>query len=127
MEPHEIPEQPLPEMFQITTPLPGPLAVNCTWARGLSWGELGETVICEVATAIVTVAIADRLGAATGMAVIVTVGEAGTDPGALYNPEVEMDPHVEPAQPLPETVHFTDVFVLPVTIAENCCCPPVLT
>jgi len=121
MEPHEIPEQPLPEALQITTPLPGPLAVNCTWPPGFTWGELGETVICEVATAIVTVAVPDRLGAATGMAVIVTVGGAGTDPGALYNPEVEMDPHAAPVQPVPETVHFTDVFVLPVTAAENCC------
>ena len=28
---------------------------------------------------------------------------------------------------MPLTVQVTDVFVLPVTVAENCCCPPVLT
>jgi hypothetical protein len=58
---------------------------------------------------------------------MVTMGEVGTVAGAVYKPEAEMDPHAEPAQPVPATVHFTEVFVLPVTFAENCCCPPALT
>jgi hypothetical protein len=120
MEPHVIPEQPLPEALQITTPLPGPLAVNCTWAPGFTWGELGETVSVGAEATIVAVALADRLGAPTDVAVMVTVGGAGTVVGAEYRPEVEMDPHFAPVQPVPETVHFTDVFVLPVTVAENC-------
>jgi hypothetical protein len=37
---------------------------------------------------------------------------------------VEIDPQFAPEQPAPVTVHWTDVFVLPVTVAENCCfCP----
>ena len=127
MAPHEIPEQPLPEALQITTPLPGPLAANCTWPPGFTWGELGEITICEAAATIVAVAVPERVGAATGMAVIVTVAGAGIDAGAAYSPEAEMDPQARPAQPVPETLHFTDLFVLPVTNAENCCSPPVLT
>jgi hypothetical protein len=30
-----------------------------------------------------------------------------------------------PTQPIPLTLHVTDVFEVPVTVAENCCCPPV--
>jgi hypothetical protein len=47
----------------------------------------------------VTVAFADWLGAATDVAVTVTVGGAGTLAGAVYKPEAEMDPHAEPEQP----------------------------
>jgi hypothetical protein len=71
----------------------------------------------------VTVAVADLVGAATDAAVIVTLGEAGTLAGAIYKPEAEIDPHARPAHPVPATVHFTDVLVVPVTVAENCCCP----
>jgi hypothetical protein len=30
-----------------------------------------------------------------------------------------------PTQPIPLTLHVTDLFEVPVTVAENCCCPPV--
>jgi hypothetical protein len=33
-------------------------------------------------------------------------------------------PQEEPAQPTPDTLQFTAVLVVPVTVAENCCCPP---
>jgi hypothetical protein len=72
---------------------------------------------------IVTTAEADLVGAATEVAVIVTLGEAGTVAGAMYKPDAEIDPHAKPAQPVPATVHFTDVFEIPATVAENCCCP----
>ncbi len=81
----------------------------------------------EEAATIVAVALADLVGAATEIAVIVTLGIAGTLAGAVYTPEVEIDPHAEPVQPVPATDHFTDVFVVPVTFAENVCCPPALT
>jgi hypothetical protein len=36
-------------------------------------------------------------------------------------------PQVTPAHPLPVRLQFTAVFVRPVTVAENCFCPPVKT
>ncbi len=36
-------------------------------------------------------------------------------------------PQARPLQVVPETLHTTAVFVLPVTVAENCNCPPVPT
>jgi hypothetical protein len=113
-------------MFQITTPLPGPLAENCTWAPGLICGETGEIVILEPVT-MVTLAEADLLGSATAAAVTVTTGVAGIVEGAVYRPELEIVPHADPLQPLPVTLHFTALFVVPLTLAENCCCTPVET
>lgn len=81
----------------------------------------------DVAATIVTVALEDRLGDATDVAVTVTLGEAGTIAGAVYSPVDEIDPHAAPVQPAPATVQFTDVFVVPVTVAENCCTPPTET
>jgi hypothetical protein len=129
MEPQLIPEHPLPETLQITTPLSGPLALNCNCAPGFTWAELGVTAICEeeVAATMVAVALDDLLGAATDTAVIVTLGEAGMLAGAVYRPEVEIDPQPDPEQPVPAIDHFTDVFVAPVTLAENCCCLLTLT
>lgn len=37
--------------------------------------------------------------------------------GAVYRPEVDTLP--------PVALQVTDVFVVPVTVAENCCVPPV--
>jgi hypothetical protein len=34
---------------------------------------------------------------------------------------VEIDPQADPEHPAPVTVQWTAVFVLPVTVAENCC------
>jgi hypothetical protein len=33
-------------------------------------------------------------------------------------------PQATPLQPAPETLHTTALFVLPVTVAEKCDCPP---
>jgi hypothetical protein len=40
---------------------------------------------------------------------------------------VEIDPQVDPEQPVPATVQWTDVLVLPVIVAENCCFPAQVT
>ena len=124
-----MPEHPLPERLQITTPLPGPLAENCSVAPGFNCGALGATVSPEdvEAATMVADALADFVGDATDVAVMVTLGIAGTLVGAEYTPEVEIDPHAEPVQPVPAIDHFTDVFVVPVTFAEKPCCPPALT
>jgi hypothetical protein len=38
-----------------------------------------------------------------------------------------MVPQAAPLQPTPETLHVTAVFVVPVTVAENCLLPPAAT
>jgi hypothetical protein len=45
----------------------------------------------------------------------------------VYKPVLEIVPQETPLHPVPEMLQFTDVFVLPVSVAENCCCPPVDT
>src|ERR1700735_3067514 len=93
MEPQLIPEHPLPDTLQITTPLAGPLAVNCNCAPGFTCAELGVTPICEeeAAATMVAIALDDLLGAATDTAVIVILGEAGMLDGDVYRPEDGID------------------------------------
>jgi hypothetical protein len=126
MEPQVIPEHPVPETLQTTMPLPGPLAANCTCAPVRTRGELGLTISCEVAATIVAVALEDLAGSATETAEIVTLGEAGTLVGAVYKPLTETVPQADPEHPVPATAHLTDAFVVPATLAENCCCAPAL-
>src|SRR5579862_5815585 len=38
-----------------------------------------------------------------------------------------MVPHAAPLHPVPESVQCTDVLVVPLTLAVNCCCAPVET
>jgi hypothetical protein len=113
-------------MLHITTPLPGPVARNCTCAPGFNCEEFGDTVRLDEFGTIVAVAVAVRLGAATGVAITITLGAEGTLAGAVYKPEAEIEPHVGPEHPAPAIVQLTDVFVLPVTVAVNCCVPPTL-
>jgi hypothetical protein len=40
---------------------------------------------------------------------------------------VEIDPQVDPEQPVPVTDHRTDVLMLPETVAENCFFVPQIT
>jgi hypothetical protein len=65
-----------------------------------------------------TLADAVALGLATAVATTVVLAGEGTVEGAVYSPELDIVPG-------PLTVHFTEVFVLPVTVAENCTWPPV--
>jgi hypothetical protein len=75
----------------------------------------------------VAVALEDFAGSPTETAVIVTLADDGTAVGAVNRPEVEIDPQDDPEQPVPATLHLTAEFVVPLTMAENCCCPPALT
>ena len=54
---------------------------------------------------------------------IVTVSGVVTVVGAVYSP----DELTAPAPVVGLIVQFTAVFVLPVTVAVNCCVPPALT
>ncbi len=70
-----------------------------------------------------TVAEADFVGVAAEVAVTVTCAGFGMTTGAVYKPPEVIAPQAVPEQPAPDTVQFTLVFELPVTTAENCCCP----
>ena len=79
---------------------------------------VGEIVI-DTAVAMVTCAEADLLVSACEVTLTVITGGLGMVAGAVYRPEGVMVPQFEPAQPLPETLHDTDVFALPATCAPN--------
>ncbi len=88
--------------------------------------EVGEIVILTAGTT-VTAALADLLESATEVAVTEKNGGFGGARGAVNSPDELTVPQVVPAQPIPEIVQFTAVFVDPVTTALNCCVPPVPT
>jgi hypothetical protein len=65
----------------------------------------------------------DFVESATEVAFTVANAGLGIVAGAVYKPVEEMAPHEPATQPIPETVHVTPVFALPVTVATNCCWP----
>ena len=65
----------------------------------------------------VTVAEACSAGTDALVAVIVAVELAFSVAGALYTPDLEIEPG-------PETLQFTVLSVTPVRVAENCVLPP---
>lgn len=72
---------------------------------------MGDTVTTITrAAATVTVAVAVREGSETEVAVTVTVAGEGTALGAVYRPVEEIDPHVAPEQPAPESDQVTPLF-----------------
>jgi len=81
--------------------------------------DVGAIVI-DTGVTMLTCAEADLVVSACDVAVTVTRAGLGTIAGAVYTPAAVMFPQLEPAQPVPETLHVTDVFALPVTCAENC-------
>ena len=74
-----------------------------------------------------TSAEADAVGSAWDVAVTVANCGVGTREGAVYRPPDVTAPQALPAHPYPETLQITAVFVVPVTVALNCCCAPVFT
>ena len=77
--------------------------------------EVGDTESWPGAAVTVTVADADFVTSAALVAVTVYVP---AEPGAVNNPVCMTEP--------PLALHVTEVFVLPVTLAVNCCVPPVV-
>jgi len=73
----------------------------------------------------VTVAEAEIELLAAEVAVTETWAGAGAVKGAVYSPVELMVPHVAPVQPLPLTLQLTPVVLVPLTLAWNCCCPPI--
>jgi len=67
-----------------------------------------------------TCADADLLASACDVAVTLTTAGFGMIAGAVYKPAWVIAPQPEPLHPVPETLHDTVVFELPVTCTENC-------
>jgi len=108
---------------------PVTVAVNCCVTPEAIAAVLGETEIvtagCPLAL-MVTVALADLLPSAAGIAVTVTVmSELVT--GAWYVPLLEIVPTWALPPLMPFTCHCTEVLLEPVTVAWNCCVPPEAT
>jgi hypothetical protein len=76
---------------------------------------------------IVTDAPAVCVGCARLAAVTVTVFGAGGTAGAVYNPVLPIVPTVVYPPATPFTDHVAPWFVLPVTVAVNCCVCPTST
>lgn len=76
--------------------------------------------------AIVTAAEVDLVVSATLDAVIVTLAGDGATAGAAYSPLEEIVPQAATLQPVPDALHVTAVFDVPVTEAVNCCVAPVV-
>jgi hypothetical protein len=95
--------------------VPVTVAMNCCVAFVVSEREFG---LIETATGTVTVTVdeSDLELSATLVAMTVYVPAV---PGAVYKPETEIVP--------PVADHETDVLLVPVTLAVNCCVPFVLS
>jgi hypothetical protein len=128
MVPQVKPEQPLPLILQVTLWLlvPVTLAVNCLYAPVTTSAVDGVTVTTTGGT-IVTAADCDLVGSATEVAVTETCAGLGNELGAVYKPVDDTLPHAEPTQPLPLTFQRTDVLLVPLTVAVNCCVAPSVT
>ena len=98
-------------------------AVNCCSVSTATSAVVGET-LTEIAGKTVTTEVPDLVESATDFPVTVTCAGLGTTAGAVYRPLDEMVPQLTPEQPTPDTPQLTAVFVVPVTVAANCCvCP----
>ena len=98
--------------------LPVTVPVNCRVALVCRLAEVGLIVIDTTGGAAVTVTVAEAFFVVSAALVAVTVN-VPADAGAVYKPPAVMVP--------PVAVHATAVFVLPVTVAVNCCVPPTCT
>src|SRR5580704_8522757 len=67
-----------------------------------------------------TCADADLFTSACDLAVTLTTAGFGMIAGAVYRPAWVIAPQLEPVHPVPEMLHDTAVFELPVTRTENC-------
>jgi hypothetical protein len=75
----------------------------------------------------VTLRLFETVGSATLVALTVTFDEEGATAGALYVPLLETVPMVELPPVTPLTLQTTEVFELPVTVAEYCADAPSTT
>jgi hypothetical protein len=93
--------------------VPVTVAVNCWVPPVARDADLGDT---EITTGAETVTVAEADWVVSAALVAVTVYDPAVE-GALYNPVEEIVP--------PVADQVTALFVLPVTVALNCCEAPV--
>jgi len=107
-----------------TTPVselgPVTVALNCCVLLRSTVGAAGVTAETDSFGAIFTVVEADLEGSAVLLAVTLSVPPAGTAAGAVYRPALV----IEPETALQATLVS---LLLPLAVAENCCCKPVST
>lgn len=124
-----------------TVPFPPaiPLTLHATPCAGLPEAVTLAVKSSDVPAAIVTdggetpttisscsVMVADALAAAsTALAAeMLNVVDVGRTAGAVYSPVPEIVPNVELPPATPSTAQLTPAFVVPLTLAWNCCvCP----
>jgi hypothetical protein len=82
-----------------------------------------ETATVGAGAMTMTAALAVLVESAALVAVTVTEPPEGTLAGAVYSPLVEIVPTVELPPSIPFTFQVTAVFVVPLTVAENCWVP----
>lgn len=116
------PLRPFTYHFTPVLVVPETVAANC-----LDWPPATEALVGEMETEIelaeesrLTAADADFVESAALLAVTVTEEPDGTVLGVLYKPVDEIVPTVELPPCTPFTHHVTPVFVVPLTLAENC-------
>ena len=104
------------------------LAENCCVRPVVTVAVLGLTVTTTAGAAVtVAVAVPDFVESACEVAVMVTVPPVGTVAGAVYKPDELMVPMLAALAEVLLTCQVTAVFVVPETVAVNCCVWPVCT
>jgi len=99
---------------------PVTVAVNCCVLLRFTDGAAGLTPETVTFGAIVTEVEADLEGSAVLFAVTLSVPPAGTAAGAVYRPALVIEPET--------ALQVTLVsLLLPLAVAENCCCAPAVT
>src|SRR4029077_1347571 len=111
---------------QVTAVLGAPFtnAVNCCVPKFATVAALGTTLTeVDIPDVTITVAGEDFVESACEVAVTVTCAGFGTVARAVYSPALEM----VPLAGRPATLQVTPVFVVPATVALNCCVLPTAT
>jgi len=129
--PQAAPLHPAPCAVQVTAvfELPTTDALSCCVAP-VTTEVLAGVTVTTTTDMIVTVADAVLLGSAMLVATTLTLAGEGATSGAEYTAANELDatvPQEDPLQPGPFTLHATDVFVVPVTVAVKESVPAVGT
>jgi hypothetical protein len=103
-------------------------AENCCVRPATTVAVLGLTVTATAGGAVtVTVAALAFVASACEVAVTVTVSPVGTFAGAVYMPDEFIVPTLPALAEALLTCHVTAVFVVPETVAVNCCVLLVVT
>src|ERR1035437_4903402 len=125
--PHAYVPHPAPDNVQVTPVRvvpPTKARKRCCWpSRTIACEGETDTVTSDVEPRI-TDALPDAVRSASDVAVTVMTFDVGAFAGALYKPPLLICPHSLPVQLMPLRLQITTLFEVPLTVAENCNCPP---